>query len=39
MKPMDITSTPWARSGVMCLPSVLTGLAPAKPIISGWLGP
>ena len=39
MKPIDITSTPCARNGAMCFPSVLTGLAPDNPIISGWLGP
>ena len=34
-----MTSTPWARRGVMCFPSVVSGLVPAKPIICGWLGP
>ena len=39
MKPMDMTSTPWDLSGIRCLPSRLSGLRPANPIIRGWLGP
>jgi hypothetical protein len=40
MNPMDMTSTPCAVSGIMCLPSAaISGFWPAKPIIKGWLGP
>ena len=38
-KPIDITLTPCACIGCRCLPSGELGRWPARPIISGWLGP